>query len=112
VDAAVNNGDFALAATLCTPDTARRTEAWVRPFRDAFPDVQMEIVELVAEGSTVVGRFRCSATHLGDWQGQPPTGRRFDAVDEVYFFRFDGGLIADLWGIEDGASRVRQLGLG
>jgi predicted ester cyclase len=40
----------------------------------------------------------------------PPTGRRFD-VDEVYFFRVDGDRIVEMWGLEDTAERLRQLGL-
>jgi hypothetical protein len=30
---------------------------------------------------------------------------------EVYFFRFDGPRIADVWGIEDTLERFRQLAL-
>jgi len=71
----------------------------------------MEPVELVAEGDTVVGRFRRAATHLGDWRGYPPTGRRFENVHEVYFFGFAGDRIAALWGVEDTLDRFRQLGL-
>jgi predicted ester cyclase len=111
VDAAINAGDFDAAAELCTARGARRTRAWVAPFRESFPDVRMETVELVAEGDIVVGRFLCSATHRSEWQGHQPTGRRFERVDEVYFFHFDAGLIADFWGVEDSASRLRQLGL-
>jgi hypothetical protein len=32
-------------------------------------------------------------------------------VDEVYFFRFDDGRIAAVWGLEDTAARQRQLGI-
>jgi predicted ester cyclase len=71
----------------------------------------MEIVELIADGEKVVGRFRCSGTHLGTWRGQPPTGRRFERVDEVSIFRVSGGRISEAWGIEDTRSRERQLGL-
>jgi predicted ester cyclase len=71
----------------------------------------METVQLVAEGDTVVGRFRCSGTHLGTWNGHEATGRRFEDVDEVYFFRFEGDRIAGVWGIEDTLDRFRQLGL-
>jgi predicted ester cyclase len=72
----------------------------------------MDIVELVAEGDTVVGRFRCSGTHLGEWLGHPPTGRRFERIDEVYIFRIDAkGRIARAWGIEDTLKRLEQLGL-
>ena len=84
---------------------------WIEPFRESFPDAQMEIVELIAEGEKVVGRFRCSATNLGPWRGRPPTGRRFERVDEVYIFRVRDGRIAEAWGIEDTRSRERQLGL-
>jgi predicted ester cyclase len=111
VDAAINAGDLDAAAELCTPSAARRTRAWVAPFRESFPDLRMETVELVAEGDVVVGRFTCSATHLGAWRGHEPTGRRFERIDEVYFFRLESGLIAEFWGIEDSASRLRQLGL-
>jgi predicted ester cyclase len=111
VDAAVNVGDLELAVALCTGRAERRTRTWVPPFRAAFPDVRMETVELVGEADTVVGRFRCSGTHRGAWHGHPPTGRRFEDVEEAYFFRFDGDEISDFWGIEDNASRLRQLGL-
>jgi len=80
-------------------------------FQASFPDMRMDLVQLVAEGDTVVGRFRCSATHKGAWRGEPATGRRFEAVDEVYFFTFQDGRIADAWGLEDTVGRLRQLGL-
>ncbi len=69
------------------------------------------MVELVAEGERVVGRFRCSATHLGRWRAHEPTGRRFEDVDEVGFFTVRGGRIAAAWALEDTLDRLRQLGL-
>ena len=71
----------------------------------------MEVVDLVAEGQMVAARFTCSGTHLAEWRGQAPTGRRF-RVDEVYFFAFAEGRIAGAWGLEDTHRRLRQLGLG
>jgi len=111
IDDVINAGRMELVDELFTPRMARRARRWFEPFRASFPDVRMEIVQLVAEGDTVVGRFRCSATHLGPWEGRRPTGRRFRDVDEVYFFRFDGEVIGEMWGLEDVASRRRQLGL-
>ena len=96
---------------LCTPAMARRWRAWVAPFQASFPDMRMEVVALVEEGDTVVGRFTCSGTHSGEWAGHPPSGRRFEDVDEVYFFTFEGDRIAAAWGIEDTLDRLRQLGL-
>jgi predicted ester cyclase len=84
---------------------------WFGAFRGSFPDIHMEVIELVAEGDTVVGRFACSATHLGEWRGHAPTGRRFEDVDEVYFFNFSADRIAVVWGLEDTLDRFQQLGL-
>jgi predicted ester cyclase len=71
----------------------------------------MEIIELIAEGDTVVGRFTCSATHTGSWLGHPPTGRRFERVDEVGIYHFHDGKIASVWGLEDDLARLQQLRL-
>lgn len=52
-----------------------------------------------------------AVTHLGVWLGHAPTGRRFENVDEVYFFTFQEGLIVRAWGLEGSLDRLRQLGL-
>ena len=111
IDEVMNNGNLDAIDELYSPAMAAGARRWIAPFRDAFPDVHMEIVALVAEGDTVVGRFKCSATHLGTWQGVTPTGRRFEGVDEVYFFTVADGRIAGAWAIEDNESRKAQLGI-
>jgi predicted ester cyclase len=111
VDEVLNGGRLEVLDELSTPAMARAAREWIEPFRSAFPDVDMEVVEFVAEEDTVVGRFKCSATHLGEWRGHAPTGRRFEDVDEVYFFRIRDGKIARAWGLEDTLARLRQLGL-
>lgn len=111
VEEVMNERRLEVTDELCTPAMARRWRAWVAPFLGSFPDMRMRIVHLVEEGETVVGRFTCSATHAGEWHGHEPTGRRFEDVDEVYFFEFEDGRVADAWGIEDSLDRLRQLGL-
>jgi predicted ester cyclase len=108
---AVNEGRLELVDELFTPELTGWARDWFGSFRRSFPDMEMELVELVADGDTVVARFTCSATHTGQWRGYPPTGRRFEDVDEVYFFTFSGDRIAGVWGIEDSLDRFRQLGL-
>jgi predicted ester cyclase len=71
----------------------------------------MDIVELVAEGDTVVGRFKCSGTHRVEWLGVDATGRRFEDVDEIYVFRIENGKLSGAIGVEDNLTRMRQLGL-
>ncbi len=90
-------------------ELARR---WVSPFGSSFPDFRMKIVRLVAEDNTIVAHFRCSGTHLGEWLGFAPTGRRFEDVDEIYVFRVRDGKLASAVGVEDNLSRLRQLGIG
>ena len=111
VDEAVNQGRLEALDELYPPEKVAHAKAWIEPFRASFPDVHMEIVELIAEGDRVVGRFVCSGTHKGPWRGHEPTGRRFEGVDEVYIFRLRAGRIVDAWGVEDTLDRFRQLGL-
>jgi predicted ester cyclase len=112
IDEVMNDGRLDTIDTLYAPRLAEPARRWIAPFRESFPDFQMDIVELIAEDDTVVGRFRCSGTHLGEWLGHPPTGRRFERIDEVYFFTFDDkGRIARAWGLEDTLKRLEQLGL-
>lgn len=106
-----NGGDEDAVDEFFTPEMAAWVRDWFGAFRTSFPDMDMQLGELVAEGDSVVGRFACSVTHLGEWRGHPPTGRRFEDVDEVYFFSFSGDRIAGVWGIEDTLDRFRQLGL-
>ena len=107
----VNAGQLDVVDELYAPTLAPRAKRWIAPFRASFPDVHMEVVELIAEEDTVVGRFTCSGTHLGAWRGHAPTGRRFEAIDEVYIFRFSDGRIVHAWGLEDTLGRLEQLGL-
>jgi predicted ester cyclase len=111
VDELINQGRLEVTDEVCSPDLAAEAREWVAPFRASFPDVEMRTVTLLAEGDQVVGRFTCSATHLGTWLGHPPTGRRFEDIAEVYFFRLAHGRIVEIWGLEDTVERLRQLGL-
>lgn len=112
VDEVMNGGELDVLEDLYSPRLAAAARSWIEPFLASFADVQMSVVELVTDGVTVVGRFACSGTHVGTWLGYSPTGRRFEDVPEVYFFRVKGGRIVRAWGLEDTHERLRQLGLG
>jgi predicted ester cyclase len=111
VEEAVNQADLDVLADVADGEFAQAARQWIGPFRNAFPDFSMEIVDLVAEEDKVAAHFRCSGTHLGEWLGRPPSGRRFQAVDEIYIFRVKGGKLTAATGVEDNLSRMRQLGL-
>lgn len=111
IDEVMNASRLEVLDELYTPGLAEAARRWIAPFQASFPDMQMEIVDLVAEGDTVVGRFRCSGTHLGVWRGHAPTGRRFTRIDEVGIFRIHDGRITHAWSLEDTLRRLEQLGL-
>ena len=111
VEEGVNRRNPDVLEEIAEGDFAELARRWASPFRGSFPDFTMEIVELVAEGDTVVGHFKCSGTHEGEWLGVEPTGRRFEGVDEIYVFQVRGGKLASAMGVEDNLSRMRQLGL-
>ena len=107
----LNAGRLEIIDELYAPELATAARRWIAPFRTSFPDIHMEIVELIAEDDKVVGRFTCSATHQGKWLGHQPTGRRFQRVAEVAIFQIRDGRIVKAWSLEDTLSRLQQLGL-
>jgi predicted ester cyclase len=108
---AINAGEEAAAVEeLFAPRAARRVGRLFAEFRSAFPDWHEEIVQVIAEGDAVAGRFRCSGTHRGEFLGEDPTGKRMEK-EEVFFMRVEDGRFVDFWALEDSLNRMRQLGL-
>jgi steroid delta-isomerase-like uncharacterized protein len=75
----------------------------------AFPDLRVTVEDLIEEGDKVVGRNSVAGTHLGEYMGLPPTGKSV-VYDEIFVFRFEGGRIAETWGVVDVLAQMRQLG--
>ncbi|MEV7869776.1 ester cyclase [Streptomyces sp. NPDC088124] len=76
----------------------------------AFPDLRVEIEDVIAEGDKVVVRNTVTGTHRGEYRDLPPTGRSV-RYDEIFIFRFAGGRIAEVWGVVDVFAQMRQLGV-
>lgn len=108
VDDVINADDLDALDDIAVRPLARTLRRAFSQFRAAFPDWHQHVIELIAEGHTVVARFRCTGTHQGPWQGLAPTGRTMN-IDEVYFFRTDGDRLTRVWGLEDTWTRYRQL---
>lgn len=90
------------------------TKAGVMDFfrmsRAAFPDMRMDVEDIVASGDKVVARVRLTGTHQGEFMGMPATGKRID-VQLVDITRFgDDGLAHEHWGVVDTLSMMQQLG--
>ena len=108
VDDAMNGRDLDVLDELCSPRLAPELRRAFEQFREAFPDWHQDLVEVIANGDAIAARYRCTGTHLGEWQGLAPTGRRM-RVDEVHLYHLTDGRIAKMWALEDTWSRMRQL---
>jgi steroid delta-isomerase-like uncharacterized protein len=75
----------------------------------ALPDLALTIEEQVAEGNTVVTRWRATGTHGGPLFGIPATGRAVEAT-AIHVHHVEGGRIIDQWEQFDALGVLRQLG--
>ena len=81
-----------------------------RMYRAAFPDLQMERLDVLVSGDKVVARVRGTGTHQGDFMGMPATGKSVD-VQLIDIIRFgDDGLAREHWGVFDALGMMQQLG--
>lgn len=81
-----------------------------RGYRAAFPDMRMDVEDIIASGDRTVSRVKVSGTHDGEFLGMPPSGRRIE-VPLIDIMRFDDvGLISEHWGVVDMLSMLQQLG--
>ena len=78
-------------------------------FRQAFPDYQITIHDVIVEGDKVVTRKTFYGTHQGDWMGVPASGRKiaFGGIDIV---RFAGDKVVEHWGQFDMLTLAQQIG--
>jgi predicted ester cyclase len=76
--------------------------------RKGFPDVEVEIIEQIAENDLVTTRKKIRGTHLGEVLGHPPTHRRveFNVIDII---RLKDGQYQEHWGQTDFLEVLRQL---
>jgi predicted ester cyclase len=78
-------------------------------FRAAFPDFRATILDQVAEGDRVVTRKVFHGTHLGPFQGIPPTGRQVE-IHLIDIVRVADGQIVEHWNSVDRLGLLAQLG--
>src|SRR5215217_927184 len=71
-----------------------------KEFLDAFSITSFTIVEQIAEGDTVVTKYRQSGVSRGEIAGLPPTGEE-DTVEGIHIHRISGGKITEEWSTLD-----------
>jgi steroid delta-isomerase-like uncharacterized protein len=116
----VNAGDFDAFPQLLAPDyhlhfdgmpplDSQGAAGFFQGFFTAFPDVQHEIVEQIAEGDLVATRIIVHGTHRGDFMGIPSTGREI-SIGAVNLHRVIDNQIAEQWVNADSLGMLQQLG--
>jgi steroid delta-isomerase-like uncharacterized protein len=78
--------------------------------RAAFPDLHFTIKDHIAEGDRVVTRWAAQGTHLGAFQGIPPTGKQVELTG-IDIDRIANGKIVECWINMDELGLMQQLGV-
>lgn len=76
----------------------------------AFPDMQFEFHEMIAEGNTVVTYYTVRGTHENEFQGIPATGNSFEGIG-MTIDRFEGEEVVEEINVWDNLSFFEQLGI-
>jgi steroid delta-isomerase-like uncharacterized protein len=82
----------------------------VRLYREAFPDLQIEIKTQVAEEDRVVTCLRLKGTQKNPLLGIPSRGKAME-VEGIRIDRFVDDKIAESWFQWDSVGMLRQLGV-
>ena len=78
-------------------------------FHAAFPDLHVDIQDVLADGDKVIARMHWTGTHQGEFMGMPATGKQV-AFNVIDIFRFDEGRMVEHWGVSDSLAMMTQLG--
>jgi steroid delta-isomerase-like uncharacterized protein len=82
---------------------------FLRGVFSAFPDIHIDVDQLIAQGDIVVARILVRGTHRDEFLGVPATGRGIK-IQSVDTFRLADGKIAEQWVLMDALGMMQQLG--
>ena len=77
--------------------------------RKGFPDLNVEILDQVAEGDQVTTRKLFRGTHTGDFMGIPPTHKNV-TINVIDIIRLKDGKYVEHWGCSNLAEVMADLG--
>ncbi len=121
VDEVWNKGNLKVLDECCLPDVVNHdpmnqvrgieaAKGLVRKYRTAFPDVRLEIDEMLSTNDRVVIRWRFSGTHHGQLENIAPTGRRVQGQG-ITLYHFMGDRVQELFVNWDALGMLQQLGV-
>jgi len=93
------------------PSTKAGTLQYFQMLVSAFPNLRMDVQDVIASGDKAVARVRVTGTHQGAFMGIPATGKSA-TVNLIDITRFgDDGLAREHWGVVDQLAMMQQLGV-
>lgn len=81
----------------------------VRELRQAFPDLRVEVIELIGAGGRVAVRGEIIGTHRGTWFGVAATQKAF-RIPIHEFHAVENGRLTHTWHLEDWFGWLNQVG--
>ncbi|MBI3860215.1 MAG: ester cyclase [Thaumarchaeota archaeon] len=78
--------------------------------RAGFPDLQVALEDIVAEGDKIAGRWTFRGTQTGDYMGIAATGKPMTWTATA-IYRITDGKVAEVWDNEDFLGLMQQLGV-
>ena len=75
----------------------------------AFPDMQLPLLDFVAEGEKVLVRLRVQGTHTGAFGDMAATGRQID-IGVLDLFQIRDNVLIEHWALLDNLGMLKQLG--
>jgi C-1 hydroxylase len=115
-----NAGDLSALMAFWAPNLVHHTRFGAQDYEDtqrivsaimqSFPDMRFRIDDMIAEGDKVATRMSWSGTHIGEYMGASPTGRKVSCA-LIGVARIEAGKIAEHWGVTDELHMMQQMGL-
>jgi steroid delta-isomerase-like uncharacterized protein len=96
-------------SNLADPLSREKTIEAGRALRQAFPDADYSLEEMIASGDKVITRFIMRATHLGEFQGIPATGKKIE-LSGIAIVRLENGKVVEEREDSDMLGLMQQLG--
>ena len=84
-------------------------KVFLRNMRSAFPDLHMQVEDILVDGDQAALRVGFEGTHNGNGLGLPPTGRRV-SVRGIVIVKIAGGQIVEGWNSWDQLGLLKQIG--
>jgi predicted ester cyclase len=89
------------------PEGLKETVAWLRGL---WGPMRFDLENEMCEGDKVAARVLMHGRHVGEFLGQPPTGKEF-ATKQIHIWRIEDGKLLEHWSARDDLGQALQLGL-